>query len=105
MLAVDDEADSLNLLRGILNSEGYEVRAVTSGPMALAPAAAHPPDMILLDLKVSGMDGLESCRRLKETESTRGIPLMLIGGASEIEQRIQGLAIGAIDFVTRPFRL
>jgi DNA-binding NtrC family response regulator len=104
ILVVDDEADSLKLLTDILCAEGYEVRAANSGKLALASAAAHTPDLILLDLRMPGMDGLEVCRRLKESEATRQTPLMFISGAADVEHRVQGLALGAVDFVTKPFR-
>jgi PAS domain S-box-containing protein len=104
ILVADDEADSLKLLSEILRAEGYAVRAADSGRLALASAAAHTPDLILLDLRMPGMDGLEVCRRLKESEATRETPLMFISGASDVEQRVQGLALGAVDFVTKPFR-
>ncbi len=104
ILVVDDEADSLKLLTDILDAQGYEVRAANSGKLALASAAAHRPDLILLDLRMPEMDGLEVCRRLKASESTRSIPLMFISGSSDVEQRIQGLTMGAVDFVSKPFR-
>lgn len=104
ILVADDDADSLQLLTEILRAEGYEVRAANSGKLALASAAAHVPDLILLDLRMPGMDGLEVCRRLKEAEATRETPLMFISGAAEVEQRVEGLAAGAVDFVTKPFR-
>jgi DNA-binding NtrC family response regulator len=104
ILVVDDEADSLKLLTDLLCTQGYEVRAANSGKLALASAAAHTPDLILLDLRMPEMDGLEVCRRLKASEATRSIPLMFISGTSDVEQRVQGLALGAVDFVTKPFR-
>jgi len=104
ILIVDDEADSLKLLTDILCAQGYEVRAANSGRLALASAATHTPDLILLDLRMPDMDGLEVCRRLKESEATRAIPLMFISGTSDYEHRLQGLALGAVDFVTKPFR-
>jgi PAS domain S-box-containing protein len=104
ILVVDDEADSLKLLTDILSAEGYDVRAANSGKLALASAGAHTPDLILLDLRMPGMDGLEVCRQLKELQATREIPLMFISGTSDYEHRLQGLGLGAVDFVTKPFR-
>ncbi len=104
ILVADDEADSLKLLTDILTAEGYEVRAADSGELALASAAAHTPDLILLDLRMPGIDGLEVCRRLKASTATSETPLMFISGASDVEQRVQGLAVGAVDFVVKPFR-
>ena len=104
ILVAGDEADSLELLSDLLRAEGYEVRAADSGRLALASAAAHTPDLILLDLRMPGMDGLEVCRRLKESEATRGTPLIFISGVAEVDQRVQGLELGAVDFITKPFR-
>lgn len=104
ILVADDETDSLTLLADMLRAEGYEVRAANSGRLTLASAAAHTPDLILLDLRMPGTDGLEVCRRLKESEATRGTPLMFISGVTDVDQRVQGLEVGAVDFITKPFR-
>jgi len=104
ILVADDEAESLRLLTSILRTEGYEVAASDSGDLALASAAAQTPDLILLDLRMPGMDGLEVCRRLKQSEATRETPLMFISGSSDTESRVEGLAVGAVDFVTKPFQ-
>ena len=104
ILVADDEAESLRLLTSILRTEGYEVAASDSGDLALASAAAQTPDLILLDLRMPGMDGLEVCRRLKQSEATREPPLMFIGGTTDVEAMVEGLAVGAVDFVTKPFQ-
>lgn len=104
ILVVDDEADSLQLLTDILCAEGYEVRAADSGKLALASTAALTPDLILLDLHMPGMDGLEVCRRLKESEATAKIPIVFISGNADVQYQVQGLASGAVDFVTKPVR-
>jgi len=104
ILAIDDESESLGLLTGILTAEGYQVRPADSGELALASIAVKPPDLILLDVRMSGMDGFEVCRRLKASEQTRDIPLMFISGAGDTEFLVEGLALGAVDFVSKPFR-
>ena len=104
ILVVDDKSESLVLLTGILAAEGYQVRSADSGRLALASIAAWPPHLILLDIRMPGIDGFEVCRRLKASEGTRNIPLIFISAATEVEERVAGLALGAVDYVTKPFR-
>jgi PAS domain S-box-containing protein len=104
VLVVDDEAESLRLIIGILEEEGYRVRACDSGELALSAVAAEPPELILLDMRLPGMDGLEICRRLKASERSREIPIMFISASAEPEEQVQGLDLGAVDFVSKPFR-
>jgi DNA-binding NtrC family response regulator len=102
VLVVDDEPESLTLLTDIIGAEGYEVRAANSGKLALASVATHKPDLILLDLHMPTMDGLEVFRRLKGSESAPDIPVMFISGSSGYEHRLEGLEMGAVDFITKP---
>ena len=104
ILVVDDESESLVRLTGILAAAGYQVRSADSGRLALASIAAWLPHLILLDIRMPGIDGFEVCRRLKASEGTRNIPLMFISAATEVEERVEGLALGAVDFVSKPFR-
>jgi two-component system, cell cycle sensor histidine kinase and response regulator CckA len=104
IVVVDDEPESLGLLMGILTEEGYRVRPADTGELALVSVAAEPPKLILLDIRMSGMDGFEVCRRIKAREESRQIPLMFISAATEVEERVEGLALGAVDFVCKPFR-
>jgi PAS domain S-box-containing protein len=104
ILVVDDEPESLRLLTRILANEGYQVHPSDSGELALASVSAEPPDLILLDIRMRGMDGFEVCRRIKACEECRQIPLMFISAAIEVEERVEGLALGAVDFVSKPFR-
>jgi two-component system, cell cycle sensor histidine kinase and response regulator CckA len=103
ILIVDDESDALALLAGILTQEGYRVRPADSGKLTLAAVAAAAPDLILLDMRIGDMDGLEVCRRLKSLEAIRDIPIMFISASAEPQERVEGLAMGAVDFVTKPF--
>jgi two-component system, cell cycle sensor histidine kinase and response regulator CckA len=103
ILAVDDEPGLRELLIAILTEEGYDARAAGSGEAALQSAEAFPPDLILLDVRMPGMDGLEVCRRLKAREQSRKIPLMFLSATAEEEKRVEGLALGAVDFVSKPF--
>jgi formate hydrogenlyase transcriptional activator len=104
ILVVDDESESLVLTTGILAAAGYQVRSADSGRLALASIAAWLPDLILLDIRMPGIDGFEVCRRFKASEGTRNIPLIFISAATEVEERVKGLALGAVDFVSKPFR-
>jgi PAS domain S-box-containing protein len=104
ILAVDDTSDSLALLAEILTSAGYKVRQAGSGDLALADSAANPPDLILLDVRMNGMDGYEVCRRLKASEQRRHIPIILMSGVATVEEMMTGLQLGAADYMTRPFR-
>jgi PAS domain S-box-containing protein len=104
ILVVDDDVESLRLMIGILEKEGYRVRACDSGRLALRAVAAEPPELILLDVRMPGLDGLELCRQLKASPGSREIPLMFISASVEFEERVQALALGAVDFVSKPFR-
>lgn len=103
ILAVDDTFEVLALLVKILTPAGHKVRAADSGELALAAAAARPPDLILLDVRMKGVDGLEVCRRLKAQEETRHVPVILISGSADAVDRIEGLRHGAADYITKPF--
>jgi two-component system cell cycle sensor histidine kinase/response regulator CckA len=104
VLLVDDESSSLRLFTDILEDEGYRVRAAGSGEIALASLTAEPPELILLDIGMQGVDGLEVCRRIKASEKSRRIPLIVISAATEADERVEGLSLGAVDFISKPFR-
>ena len=104
ILVVDDDRESLALLTSMLGAEGYDVRPADSGQLALASAAAKPPQLILLDIRMPGMDGFEVCRRLKACENTRDIPIMFVTSARDVEERVEGLRLGAVDFINKLFR-
>jgi PAS domain S-box-containing protein len=103
ILVVDDEPDTLALLTSILTEEGYHVRPADSGSLALASVTTSPPDLILLDMRMPNMDGLEACRQLKARKESREIPVVFVSGSAEAEVRVEGLELGAVDFVTKPF--
>ena len=103
IMAVDDTPESLSLLVDILTPAGYEVRPADSGELALAAVAAAIPDLILLDVRMKGMDGLEVCRRIKASERTQHIPIILISAFAEVQEWVEGMRLGAADYVTKPF--
>lgn len=103
ILVVDDDLQSLTLLAGVLAGEGYRVRPADSGALALASIAIAPPSLILLDIRMPGMNGFEVCRRLKIRDATRDIPIVFLSAARELEERVEGLQMGAVDFIAKPF--
>jgi signal transduction histidine kinase/DNA-binding response OmpR family regulator len=104
ILAVDDCSVSLTLLVNLLSPLGYQVRTADSGELALAAVAANPPDLILLDVRMPGIDGLEVCRRLKARPESRHIPVILISAFAEVKEWVAGLQLGAADYITKPFQ-
>jgi PAS domain S-box-containing protein len=104
IVVVDDDPECLSTLTGILKSEGFGVRAVANDSGGLAAIADNQPDLVLLDTRMPGLDGFEVCRRIKENEKTREIPVVFLSVANEVEERAEGLRIGAADFVSKPFQ-
>jgi len=104
ILIVDDTPANLRLLSQMLAERGYGVRAVTSGARALASARAAPPDLVLLDIKMPGLNGYEVCEQLKADPVTRNIPVIFISALDEIQDKVQAFAVGGVDYVTKPFQ-
>lgn len=103
ILVIDDEKDILKLVQYNLEKEGYQVLQAKTGEEGLELARTGKPDLILLDLMLPGLDGLEVCRILKANDATRPIPVvMLTAKGSEVDQ-VVGLELGAVDYVTKPF--
>ena len=103
VLIVDDERSNINILGNLLEAE-CEVVVATDGASALRRAsAADKPDLILLDVMMPDMDGYEVCKRLKEDAATRDIPVIFITAMGEEDDEEQGLSVGAVDYVTKPF--
>ena len=103
ILVVDDEPDAIELIRFNLKASGYEVLTAEDGEEALAKARKFAPDMILLDVMLPEIDGLEVCKILRRDPATASLPIiMLTAKASEID-RVLGLEFGADDYVTKPF--
>ena len=104
ILIVDDNPDNIDVLAEILRPT-YLVKAATSGAMALKIAASQePPDLILLDIMMPEMDGYIVCERLKASPFTRKIPVIFVSAMGETEDEEKGLAVGAVDFITKPVR-
>lgn len=102
ILIVDDTPANIDLLKGILH-DTYKIKAATSGEKALQIAAKAPrPDLILLDVMMPGMDGHETCRRLKGDPITATIPILFVTGCADTLEREKGMALGALDYVVKP---
>jgi len=105
ILIVDDRPENLQVLSTTLNQHGYDVRGVISGAMALRAAQAHPPDLILLDIRMPDLDGYDVCRRLKASEQTRHIPVIFLSALGQSLDKVQAFAVGGADYITKPFQV
>ena len=105
ILIVDDTPNNLRVLSSALMSQGYKVRSVTNGRMALTVAEAAQPQLILLDIRMPEMDGYEVCQRLKAKESTRSIPVMFLSALDDLFDKVRAFEVGGIDYVTKPFQM
>ena len=103
ILVVDDNPQIARLVQFRLSREGHEVVVVHSGQGALDSAGASPPDLIILDIMMPGMDGYEVLRTLKGHADLAGIPVILLSGLGEEHHIVQGLRSGAQDYLTKPF--
>jgi DNA-binding response OmpR family regulator len=103
ILVVDDEATIRELVRVFLTEEGYEVLEASSGMEAIEVARRDRPQVILLDIKMAGMDGIEVCKRLKIDERTRFIPVIMVTGFGD--SKMKALEAGVDDFVNKPFEM
>ena len=104
ILVVDDTPQTLRLLVTILSGENYTVRPADSGILALASIIASPPELILLDVKMPEMSGFDVCRQLKQNTETQTIPVIFLSGLTDLDERVLGFQLGAVDFVTKPFQ-
>jgi class 3 adenylate cyclase/CheY-like chemotaxis protein len=101
ILVVDDMPANVRLLEAILEPAGFSVESASSGPEALERVVANPPDLVLLDIQMAGMNGYEVCRRIRENEATALLPVVMVT-SHDSEARIDGIRAGADDFVTKP---
>lgn len=102
ILVVDDDRTMRTVLTRYLENRGYQVEQVTSGAEALVAVAKNPPDLVVSDVMMPEMDGLEFCRRLRATPSGQLMPFIFLSGKGELEDRIHGHSIGADDYLTKP---
>ncbi len=103
ILVVDDVQHNIQVVGTMLREAGYSIMPATSGAAALQRVQKKVPDLILLDLMMPEMDGLEVCRRLKADPATQPIPIIFLTASNEMSHLVQGLEAGAVDYVTKPF--
>ena len=104
IMVVDDTPQTLQLLVTMLSGADYIVRPADSGALALASVETRPPDLILLDVKMPQMSGFEVCRQLKQNPATQSIPVIFLSGLTDLDERVKGFQLGAVDFVAKPFQ-
>jgi len=104
ILIVDDIASNIKLLSIVLKKEGYEIHDATDGFTAIEKAKELRPTLILLDIMMPEIDGYDTCRILKENDTTKNIPIIFVTAKTEDSDKIKGLSLGAVDYITKPFR-
>ncbi|GBF81402.1 response regulator [Aphanothece sacrum] len=105
ILIVDDIPDNLRFLSASLSRQGYQVRCVKNGAMALITAQKSPPDLILLDIKMPEMDGYEVCEKLKANELTRDIPVIFLSALDDVFDKVKAFTVGGADYISKPFEI
>ena len=103
VLVVEDESDIRELIGYNLTKAGYQVVLVVTGEQALAAVKTDPPDLVVLDLMLPGIDGLKVCARLKQDVTTSEIPIVMLTAKGEEADVVRGLNLGADDYITKPF--
>jgi two-component system sensor histidine kinase/response regulator len=104
VLLVDDTKENINVLRKTLDPEGYNLGVALNGEKALELVTKLRPDLILLDIMMPGIDGFETCRRIKENPETKDIAIIFITAKNETEDIVKGFSLGAVDYINKPFR-
>ncbi len=105
ILIVDDTPDNLRLLDKTLTNQGYEVQCAINGELALIGAGAEVPDLILLDIKMPGLDGYQVCQRLKAQAQTCEIPVIFLSALDEAIDKVKAFTVGGVDYITKPFQI
>jgi diguanylate cyclase (GGDEF)-like protein len=104
ILVVDDNPNNLRVLENMLTGAGFRILPALNGETALRAAQAALPDLVLLDVRMPGMDGYEVCRRLKDVALTRDLPVIFISALQETEDKLQAFRAGGVDYITKPFQ-
>jgi len=102
VLVVDDQARNLQLLKSVLQQQKYTIETASNGSMALKKVEKFQPDLILLDVMMDEMSGLEVCAKLKSQEQTRDIPVLFLTGATETQDIAKGFEVGGVDYIAKP---
>ena len=105
IMLIDDEHHNLNLLVDSLRDQGWEVRAFPAGALGLAAAREDPPDLLLLDIRMPGMDGYEVCRRFKADPLLQTVPILFISAHPAAASIAAGFEAGGVDYIAKPFHL
>ncbi|MEG4200270.1 PAS domain-containing protein [Microcoleus sp. Pol12A5] len=105
ILMVDDNPESLRLVSRLLSKRGYKLRPTRDGKLALNFALSSPPDLILLDIMMPGMDGYQVCEQLKASPKTKDIPVIFISSLNEVFDKVKAFSLGAVDYITKPFEI
>jgi two-component system, cell cycle response regulator len=105
ILLIDDSMPIHPLVTTLLADEPVTIHSAFQGQTGLAMAASLHPDLILLDVEMAGLDGFETCRQLKANPSTAGVPVIFLTGRAQSDEMVRGLNLGAVDYVTKPFKL
>jgi len=103
ILIVDDNPANLDLLSGILSEQGYKVRLIPDGQLALMSVQSTRPDLILLDILMPEMDGYQVCEKLKADERTKDIPVIFVSAVHEVFDKVKAFSLGGVDYITKPF--
>lgn len=104
IVIVDDNPNNLTLLAGILREAGFRVRVAKSGVQAIEQITFQLPELVMLDIKMPEMDGYEVCRRLKADDKLRAVPVIFISALDDTDDKVRGFALGAVDYVVKPFQ-
>ena len=105
ILLIDDDPLIRRIVTKTLTAEGYQVQEAASGAEGLALAQSQPPDLVLLDLMMPGIDGFQVCAQLRQNPQTVNVPILMLTALDQTEDKVRGLQIGADDYVTKPFNL
>ncbi|HBA59495.1 MAG TPA: adenylate/guanylate cyclase domain-containing response regulator [Elusimicrobia bacterium] len=105
ILVVDDMPANLELLSGMLKERHCRIRSALSGELALQAARNDPPDLVLLDINMPGMDGYEVCRRLKADPKLKDIPVIFLSSLDEMQDKVKAFNVGGVDYITKPYQL
>lgn len=105
IMVVDDTKENLHFLHQVLSKEGYRVKVFPRGDLALTSAKNDPPDLILLDINMPGLDGYRVCEILKKTEELKDIPVIFFSGLKDVDSVVQAFEKGGVDYISKPFHV
>ena len=103
ILIVDDIPENVSILSRILANRGYSIQSADNGAQALTQALSTKPDLILLDINMPETDGVETCRRLKQDDRTRDIPVIFVSALNGVEDKVKAFQAGGVDYIPKPF--